>query len=284
MALAGPDNAEHVRLARCGNIAERRLCRLLAVRLSYPDTWSRGPLFVWRHPSGSSVDQSASKHPSAPRGPRSSCRRSSSAATYSAKSSLAAWLCANLVQVAASALKYTCGGRRTSIRDHLTPRQAELKFGGDALLLLFTGPGHEARACRAAVAMRQELRTAGRLDISGARVQLRMSAGVHTGLFHLFLVGEAHKEFIITGPAASRTVAMEGAAAAGEIVVGDTTAGALRDADLGATKGPGRLLRRAPRWTVASTPTGAPVVPPPDLDLSRSYPRGAAGLPHGRPA
>ena len=147
-----------------------------------------------------------------------------------------------------------------------------LKFGGDALLLLFTGPGHEARACRAAVAMRQELRTAGRLDISGARVQLRMSAGVHTGLFHLFLVGEAHKEFIITGPAASRTVAMEGAAAAGEIVVGDTTAGALRDADLGATKGPGRLLRRAPRWTVASTPTGAPVVPPPDLDLSRCIP------------
>ncbi|HEX4529105.1 MAG TPA: adenylate/guanylate cyclase domain-containing protein [Acidimicrobiia bacterium] len=147
-----------------------------------------------------------------------------------------------------------------------------LKFGGDALLLLFTGPGHEARACRAAVAMRQELRTAGRLEVSGARVQLRMSAGVHTGLFHLFLVGEAHKEFIITGPAASRTVAMEGAAAAGEIVVGDTTAGALRAADLGATKGPGRLLRRAPRWTVGSTPTGAPVVPPSDLDLSRCIP------------
>src|SRR5690349_676354 len=33
-----------------------------------------------------------------------------------------------------------------------------LKFGGDALLLLFTGDGHEKAACRAAVAMRRTLR------------------------------------------------------------------------------------------------------------------------------
>src|SRR5262249_36501281 len=59
---------------------------------------------------------------------------------------------------------------------------------------------------------------------------------------------------------------------AGQIVVGDTTARALRAADLGDTKGPGRLLRRAPRWTAASTPTSAPVVPPPDLDLSCGIP------------
>ena len=37
---------------------------------------------------------------------------------------------------------------------------------------------------------------------------------------------------------------MEGAADAGEIVVSETTAAALRAADLGAAKGPGRLLRR----------------------------------------
>ena len=147
-----------------------------------------------------------------------------------------------------------------------------LKFGGDALLLLFTGPGHEARACRAAVAMRKELRTAGRLEVAGARVQLRMSAGVHTGRFHLFLVGDSHKEFIITGPAASRTVAMEGAASAGEIVVSDATAAALRPTDLGAAKGPGRLLLRAPHLSAASTSSSAPVVPAPDLDLSRGIP------------
>ncbi|HZP31260.1 MAG TPA: adenylate/guanylate cyclase domain-containing protein, partial [Acidimicrobiia bacterium] len=147
-----------------------------------------------------------------------------------------------------------------------------LKFGGDALLLLFTGPDHEARACRAAVAMRKELRTAGRLDVSGARVQLRMSAGVHSGLFHLFLVGESHREFIITGPAASTTVAMEGAADAGEIVVSEATAGALRPADVGDRKGPGLLLRRAPRSSAPSASSSAPVVPAPDLELARCVP------------
>jgi hypothetical protein len=120
-----------------------------------------------------------------------------------------------------------------------------------------------------AVAMRKELRTAGRLEVSGARVQLRMSAGVHTDRFHLFLVGDSHKEFIITGPGASRTVAMEGAANAGEIIVSDATAAALRPTDLGAAKGPGWLLRRAPRMSAASTSSSAPVLPAPDLDLSR---------------
>src|SRR3954451_16105618 len=33
-----------------------------------------------------------------------------------------------------------------------------LKFGGDALLLLFEGNGHELRACRSAAAMRRTLR------------------------------------------------------------------------------------------------------------------------------
>ena len=36
-----------------------------------------------------------------------------------------------------------------------------LKFGGDALLLLFQGVDHAPRACRAAYGMRQALRTAG---------------------------------------------------------------------------------------------------------------------------
>src|SRR3954454_2509096 len=36
-----------------------------------------------------------------------------------------------------------------------------LKFGGDALLLLFEGPGHVQRACRSAADMRRSLRTIG---------------------------------------------------------------------------------------------------------------------------
>jgi len=69
-----------------------------------------------------------------------------------------------------------------------------LKFGGDALLLYFSGDAHEARACRAAIDMRRELRTVGRLTVLGHKVSLRMSVGVHSGLFNFFLVGDSHRE------------------------------------------------------------------------------------------
>ncbi len=121
-----------------------------------------------------------------------------------------------------------------------------LKFGGDALLLFFSGEAHEARACRAAIEMRRALREVGRMNVLGQRVALRMSVGVHSGLFHFFLVGDSHREFIVAGPGASTVVTMEGTAAAGEIVLSPATAAALRPAVVGATKGPGLLLRRAP--------------------------------------
>jgi len=94
-----------------------------------------------------------------------------------------------------------------------------IKFGGDALLLLFDGEGHAARAARSAVWMRRMLREVGRVELPGAKLQLRMSVGMHSGRFDLFLVGSSHRELLATGPAWTRTVEMEHAAAAGEIVV-----------------------------------------------------------------
>jgi class 3 adenylate cyclase/tetratricopeptide (TPR) repeat protein len=121
-----------------------------------------------------------------------------------------------------------------------------IKFGGDALLLLFTGPGHPARAARAAIGMRRELREIGSLSTPGGRVALKMSVGVHSGAFDFFLVGEEHRELIITGPAASQTVLMESTAEAGEILTSPSTAAELPPACIGAPKGPGFLLRREP--------------------------------------
>ena len=106
---------------------------------------------------------------------------------------------------------YQCGGNL-------------LKFGGDALLLLFTGEDHATRAAHAAVGMRARLREAGRLDTSAGRVVLRISIGVHRGTFHLFMVGGSHRELIVAGPAATSTVAAEGTATAGEIVMSPPTA------------------------------------------------------------
>ena len=133
-----------------------------------------------------------------------------------------------------------------------------IKFGGDALLLLFQGEGHEAMACRSAVWMRRSLREVGRIDLPGARVQLRMSVGAHTGTFHLFLAGTSHRELIAAGPAWTRTVEMEHAADAGEILISPELASRLPARCLGETKAPGVLLRREPPGAV--TP-GDPVPP-----------------------
>jgi class 3 adenylate cyclase/tetratricopeptide (TPR) repeat protein len=121
-----------------------------------------------------------------------------------------------------------------------------IKFGGDALLLLFDGEGHELRACSAAVGMRAALRDMGSLSSTGGRVRLRMSVGVHSGTFHFFLIGGSHRELVVTGPAASRTAQMESAADAGEILLSQETAARLPVPLIGPQKGPGYLLVRRP--------------------------------------
>ncbi len=121
-----------------------------------------------------------------------------------------------------------------------------IKFGGDALLLLFTGPNHAVKAAAAAIGMRRELREIGSLSTPGGRVVLKMSVGVHSGRFHFFLGGGSHRELMITGPAASETVLMENTADAGEILVSPSTAEALPAGVIGNEKGPGFLLRKEP--------------------------------------
>ena len=56
-----------------------------------------------------------------------------------------------------------------------------LKWGGDALLLLFDGPGHPERAARAAWEMQRTIERVGRLRVAGGTVTLRMSIGIATG-------------------------------------------------------------------------------------------------------
>ncbi len=132
-----------------------------------------------------------------------------------------------------------------------------LKFGGDALLLLYEGEDHAARAARAAFEMRRTLRAIGRPRTSAGAVQLKMHAGLHSGRFQFFLLGEGHRELLIAGPAATETVEMEATSEAGEILVSAATAGALGNDVLAEEKGTGRLLRGAPdvRGTVEPLPS-----------------------------
>ena len=105
-----------------------------------------------------------------------------------------------------------------------------LKWGGDALLLLFEGPDHGCRAARSALRMHRALAQTGRATTSIGRVKLRASAGVESGPVHLVLAGNPalHRELVLLGPTASNVTMLEHTARAGEVLVGEATA-----ADLG---------------------------------------------------
>jgi class 3 adenylate cyclase/tetratricopeptide (TPR) repeat protein len=141
----------------------------------------------------------------------------------------------------------TIGGSFASILKVAYENGASLlKFGGDALLLWFQGEDHASRACAAALRMRGRLDDVGRIELPDAKVTLRMSQGVHSGKFHFFAIGTSHLEMLPTGPAWSRTVAMEHAAEAGEILVSAETAAFLPGGLLGDPKASGVLLIHEP--------------------------------------
>jgi class 3 adenylate cyclase/tetratricopeptide (TPR) repeat protein len=125
-----------------------------------------------------------------------------------------------------------------------------LKFGGDALFLLYTGPDHPVQAASSAVELRAALAQATKTPGPAGRLHLRMSVGVHTGMVDLFLVGSSHRELVVAGPATTAVAAMEAAASAGQILLSPATAQRLPAGAVGEALGPGRLLR----WRAAHAP------------------------------
>ena len=91
-----------------------------------------------------------------------------------------------------------------------------------------------------------------------------MHVGIHADTYDFFLVGESHRELLLTGPGVTRTVAMESGAEAGEILVSDETAATLPDEILGEPKEGGRLLKLAPGASGGIEP-----LPPLEGDRSR---------------
>ena len=120
-----------------------------------------------------------------------------------------------------------------------------LKWGGDALLLLFDGPGHPERAARAAWEMQRTIERVGRLRVAGGTVTLRMSIGIATGTIEFFTAGSVHRELLVAGPAATETVTIEAIADAGEIGISQALAQCLDASCVGPAK-EGALLLVAP--------------------------------------
>ncbi|HSV38437.1 MAG TPA: adenylate/guanylate cyclase domain-containing protein, partial [Nocardioidaceae bacterium] len=159
--------------------------------------------------------------------------------------------------------------------DILTPAHEEggdlVKWGGDAVLLLFAGDDHAARACRAAFLMRARLRDFGALGTTSGSVRLRMSQGVHSGEFDFYLVGdpELHRELLVSGPEVSQCVRMESNANAGEIAITHRTLSQIGAAYAGKpVTEEGVLLKSCPAATAPHQAADPAVLP----DLGRLLP------------
>jgi predicted ATPase/class 3 adenylate cyclase len=138
-----------------------------------------------------------------------------------------------------------------------------LKWGGDALLLLFDGADHGRRAARAGLRMHRALAHIGRAKTSIGRVKLRASAGVETGQVHLILAGNPalRRDLVLLGPTATAVTMLEHAAGIGEVLVGDATAAALGPGLVRPHEGWGHLLSGVP--TPANRPPQAEPEPMP---------------------
>jgi class 3 adenylate cyclase/tetratricopeptide (TPR) repeat protein len=121
-----------------------------------------------------------------------------------------------------------------------------LKFGGDALLLLFEGDGDDLRACRCAAALRRGLSALPVLEVPGGRVRLRMTQGVATGPVRLLVVGKDEREVVVGGTTVTRVLACEAAAERDQVVVDEALARRLPGPCLGPSLEVGSILRRAP--------------------------------------
>ncbi|MEA3511169.1 MAG: AAA family ATPase [Actinomycetota bacterium] len=127
-----------------------------------------------------------------------------------------------------------------------------VKFGGDALLLMFDGSDHPQRAAAAGYDMKVALHEVGTIPTSAGTIRLGMTGGIHSDEFDLFLAGSDPHELIICGPAISAVVTTEGSAKTGEIMVSSTTAGFLPAEAMAIRADGGIHLRRAP--SVPETP------------------------------
>ena len=143
-----------------------------------------------------------------------------------------------------------------------------LKFGGDALLLLFAGERHERRACAAAHDMQVAMVPFRRMRTDAGLVSLRASSAVASGPVHLFLAGDRFRELIVAGPTTSEVMGLEKDAEAGEVLLGPSTLAQLDETCHGTRRSDG-----------AATLTGRPEIvysPAPEAQLddpARGLPR-----------
>ncbi len=105
----------------------------------------------------------------------------------------------------------------------------KIKFGGDALLLLFNNENHAYRAVTAALAMQRATFKLKTFRVDKYRIRLKMTVGVHSGTFWSATAGLPDKrmQHFILGQEASRVDDVQSAANPGELFITKPTSDIL---------------------------------------------------------
>jgi class 3 adenylate cyclase/tetratricopeptide (TPR) repeat protein len=121
---------------------------------------------------------------------------------------------------------------------------AQMKFGGDAMLLFFSGERHVEQAAAAGLEMQAAMADFRRLVTGGQTHRLRMRIAIHSGRFYGASLGqpEGTLHYMLVGPDVNRTAAIEGAGEPGWVVMSAEAA-----AQMGAGS---RLVQRDSVWRV----------------------------------
>lgn len=142
-------------------------------------------------------------------------------------------------------------------------------FAGDSAMVWFDAEhidDHVQRGVAAAAHMSPDLAGLSAATTGGRR--LKVSVGVHTGVWDAALVGRDVRRMVWCGPQVSTLVALEAAAGAGEVAISPAVAEALPARSAGADLGPGVRLRRAglvvppPHRPVTPVDPGTPMAHP----------------------
>ena len=104
-----------------------------------------------------------------------------------------------------------------------------LEFGGDAMVVLYTGDAHEQRAAVAAARMHRFMARKGNITTPAGKVRLGMSCGMAAGRQAYYLLGSTRRAFVVAGPVSTTMARLEARAESGQVLVDSALATALPD-------------------------------------------------------
>ncbi len=134
-----------------------------------------------------------------------------------------------------------------------------LEFGGDAMVVLFSGHDHQLRAAAATAEMFRFIASEGRILTPLGDARLRMSCGMAPGTQAYYLLGTTRRALVVAGPVSTAMAQLEARADAGEALISGELAAALPSSWVTHRVSDDALRLRLTRVVSMDGPTAEPV-------------------------